>query len=340
MNQIRNKQIKFDSKISFQGGNKKIENLANGTAANDAVNYSQLQAIQSLINNFEWQPSALSYIVDNTIAPPTEVLGDRYILSHDGGAPNAAYDGASAGSIVEFDGTVWVETVPTLGTFISADAEPTKLYYWGGTSWSSKYFESTTASNGLNKVGFDIQLDVLSATFIEGAQDAVGGALTDTATIDFTYNDVSNTISAIVVLDSITEDHLKNLGTGLSGQVLTSDGAGGFTWVDLSTISPTERRKVATAAVTTGDAQLAATDIFGLDDPRNGTFPIVFINGQQVSVADDNTARTTSAVYFGTASGTATAINALTSSENLYVNGTVLGYDLDASDTITVHYTV
>lgn len=40
--------------------------------------------------------------------------------------------------------------------------------------------------------------------FAEAAQDAVGGALTDTATIDFTYNDASNQISAIVVDNSIT----------------------------------------------------------------------------------------------------------------------------------------
>ena len=107
--------------------------------------------------DMEFANSALDYVVDNTAVPASEVLGDRYILSHDGGVPNAAYDGASAGDIVEFDGTNWVATTPTVGTFISADDESNVLYYYGGT-WSTKAFENTTASTGLVKVGTDIRL--------------------------------------------------------------------------------------------------------------------------------------------------------------------------------------
>ena len=117
-----------------------------------------IEANTALVNGLEWQDSALDYIIDNTLAPPTEVSGDRYLLSHDGGAPNAAWDGASAGDIVEFNGTIWVATTPTVGMFISVDDETTLLYYWGGSSWSTKAFESTTASTGLTKVGFDIRL--------------------------------------------------------------------------------------------------------------------------------------------------------------------------------------
>lgn len=116
------------------------------------------EATRAMINGLEWQDSALSYVADNTVAPATEVSGDRYILSDDGGAPHADYDGASAGSIVEFDGSVWVETVPSTGMFISADDEDTILYYWGGSSWMVKSFEATTASTGLTKVGFDVRL--------------------------------------------------------------------------------------------------------------------------------------------------------------------------------------
>lgn len=42
----------------------------------------------------------------------------------------------------------------------------------------------------------------------EQAQDAVGTILTDTATVDFTYNDAANTISAIVPLASLSTGHL------------------------------------------------------------------------------------------------------------------------------------
>jgi hypothetical protein len=113
---------------------------------------------RSLIQNFEWKDSALDYVTDNTLVPASENSGDRYILSHDGGAPNAAWDGASAGDIVEFDGTNWVATTPSTGSFISADDESGVLYYWGGASWETKAFEATTAGVGLTKTGFEIAL--------------------------------------------------------------------------------------------------------------------------------------------------------------------------------------
>lgn len=119
---------------------------------------TKAEANTALINGLEWQDSALDYIVNNTVVPPTEVSGDRYILSHDGGAPHANYDGASAGNIVEFNGSVWVATAPTTGMFISADDESSLLYYWGGSAWLTKAFEATTASTGLTKVGLDIRL--------------------------------------------------------------------------------------------------------------------------------------------------------------------------------------
>lgn len=49
--------------------------------------------------------------------------------------------------------------------------------------------------------------------FTEAAQDAVGAALTDSATIDFTYNDAGNTITAIVIDASITNAKLANMAT-------------------------------------------------------------------------------------------------------------------------------
>lgn len=115
--------------------------------------------VDDLHTGDEWHPdSALDYIVDNTLAPPTEVSGDVYVLSHDGGAPNAAYDGASAGDIVKFDGSVWVATTPTTGTKISVDTETDGVRLWSGSSWDRKFYESTTASTGLTKVGVDIQI--------------------------------------------------------------------------------------------------------------------------------------------------------------------------------------
>jgi hypothetical protein len=56
------------------------------------------------------------------------------------------------------------------------------------------------------------ELDALTAALPESAQDAVGTILTDTATIDFTYNDaVGPTITADVKTDSITNTLLANM---------------------------------------------------------------------------------------------------------------------------------
>ena len=61
--------------------------------------------------------------------------------------------------------------------------------------------------------------------FTEAAQDAVGAALTDTATIDFTYNDGANTITADVINDSITFAKMQNIATGtLIGRSTASTG--------------------------------------------------------------------------------------------------------------------
>jgi hypothetical protein len=66
----------------------------------------------------------------------------------------------------------------------------------------------------------------------EDAQDAVGGILTDTASVDFTYNDAGNTISAVVLPAGVDHNSLQNFvankhidhttvsviaGTGLNG---------------------------------------------------------------------------------------------------------------------------
>lgn len=65
----------------------------------------------------------------------------------------------------------------------------------------------------------------------EDAQDAVGTILTDTTSIDFTYNDGANTISAVVKDDGIVETMLSATNAPTAGYVLSYDAGGGFTWI-------------------------------------------------------------------------------------------------------------
>jgi hypothetical protein len=68
------------------------------------------------------------------------------------------------------------------------------------------------------------QLSTTISDFNEAAQDAVGNILTDTATVDFTYDDAGNQISAIVVASSIGTTQLAADGvTFAKMQNITSD---------------------------------------------------------------------------------------------------------------------
>jgi hypothetical protein len=69
-----------------------------------------------------------------------------------------------------------------------------------------------TVGTGLTMTGTTLSSTITQYTD-EMAQDAIGATLTDTSTIDFTYNDGANTISAIVIDDSITYAKMQNIAT-------------------------------------------------------------------------------------------------------------------------------
>lgn len=51
-------------------------------------------------------------IADNTLAPPTQVLGDRYLLDTSVGGVHSDWGNGVADDIVEFDGTKWIPVRP------------------------------------------------------------------------------------------------------------------------------------------------------------------------------------------------------------------------------------
>jgi hypothetical protein len=92
--------------------------------------------------------------------------------------------------------------------------------------------------------------------FNEAAQDAVGGILTDTTSVDFTYDDAGNTISAVVLPAGVDHNSLANLTTGdphtqyaklggrSGGQTLDGDTASGGNLTLSSTANATKGKVI------------------------------------------------------------------------------------------------
>lgn len=93
----------------------------------------------------------------------------------------------------------------TLSPFSTTDlAEGTNLYYTAARFNSAFSGKSTSdLSEGTNLYFTD-----------ERAEDAVGGILTDSSSVDFTYNDGANTITAAVLPAGVDHNSLANLTTG------------------------------------------------------------------------------------------------------------------------------
>lgn len=118
----------------------------------------------------------------------------------------------------------------------------------GGTTAGSWYSKDSTGT-------------VSALTFSnEQAQDAVGSILTDTATVDFTYDDAGNTISAIVIDASITNAKLTTMAAATFK--MRASGAGTGAPID----GTATQAKTALA--------IANTDVSGLGtlSTQNGTF--------------------------------------------------------------------
>lgn len=138
---------------------------------------TQINNALSLINNFEWQPSALSRI---TTPPGSPTSGDRHLVI-------ATATGAWVGQenkIAQYNGATWDFTTPTTGMYIGIDNESDGLYLYGGASWAKKYFEATTASTGLVKTGFDIAIDSSAAGAGLGFSAGVLSVNVDASTIE------------------------------------------------------------------------------------------------------------------------------------------------------------
>lgn len=167
------------------------------SAAQPEVIYHRGSSIWRPINPAlvdEWQASCLDVITD---PPGSPSEGQRYLLGLDTSASvcTGAWVGHD-GQIAQYIDSQWEFTTPLIGMHCPVDDLPSGLYLFGGTVWSLKEYEATTASGFLSRIGKDIQLKNLVAgkIIIGDATDipqakTPGGCLTMSNEGVFTLND-------------------------------------------------------------------------------------------------------------------------------------------------------
>lgn len=217
-----------------------IVNLKNGTLLVQGVRW--FNDILGLLNR-------TSDTVDTDLVAKSDYSADNTILKADtAGAPlplqvaAASVVGRTATSAI---GSLGQENLRDILAYTTTDIpEGTHLYYTDervddrasaliqsgtGISWSY--------NDGLGQLTPTVTLSPFSTTDLaegsnlyftnERAQDAVGGILTDTAEVNFTYNDVANTITADLIDNSVVAARLKATATDvLFGRSTAGAGAG------------------------------------------------------------------------------------------------------------------
>jgi hypothetical protein len=115
--------------------------------------------IEAELVTLSWRHSVLDKdITDPSLLSP--IVGDRYLigLNPAAGVAVGAWAGKD-GQITEYKAIGWTFDVPQTGWVVAVEDEQDRFYYFGGSTWDAKLFESTTASTGLEKVGLDIRVN-------------------------------------------------------------------------------------------------------------------------------------------------------------------------------------
>ncbi len=223
------------SKLAAVTASRALVSDGSGFVSASSVTSTELGYVSGVTSGIQAQLNALSsgynrrsavkdYIVNNTLVPPTEVSGDRYILAVNGGAPHANWDGASAGDIVEFNGSVWVKTTPSEGWITyDDDSNYDYLYVNDGTAvWEQRVVLTTSLADGKIWVG-----------------DSGGAAVAATMTGDIAISNtgVTSIASGVIVNDDINSSAaivLSKLASGSSAQMIVANGSGVPAYVSIT----------------------------------------------------------------------------------------------------------
>jgi len=175
----------------------------------------------------EWQDSVLDVLLTPPGSPST---GDRYLINGTGTGAWASHDY----EIAEYDGASWDFTVCSTGTFVSVDDETDGIYYFGGTGpWVKKTFEALTASLGVEIVGSDIRLDLLSGGGLKLTGNEVGVEPNDFAGAGLVDDGSDNLAidwsTAFNDAKAVKASDLNSVANGVGASIIGIEDAGGYT---------------------------------------------------------------------------------------------------------------
>jgi len=201
-------------------GVNKVINMAAAAVAGDAVEYAQWLAknqsqdaeISANRTGYSRRTAVIAIAV-STSAPPTEVLGDRYILDNSG-TPNASWDGGLQTNIMEFNGTTWDATVPIEGYIAYVDsANQDALFVDDGTPQWELRDVIPTSHTQLSEIGTNTHAQI--DTHVDGDGSDHADVATNTTAI-------ANILSGATTFTQLNADNLR-----LDGNTMSSTNANG-----------------------------------------------------------------------------------------------------------------
>lgn len=169
----------------------------------------------------------------------------------------SAGTGLTGGGDITASRTISMPNVGTAGTYGSASQVPVLTT------------DAQGRVSGVTNTTISITSSEVS-DFVEAAQDAVGGSLTDSATVDFTYNDGANTISASVIQSGIDHGSISGLGDDDHTQYALLAGRAGGQSLNGGTASAENLTLSSTANATKGKILLGEDSAFDEDSNHLG----------------------------------------------------------------------
>lgn len=187
-----------------------------------AITYAKMQAVSVASALLGRGTSGGTAVREITLAGGLSMSGD--VLSSSVGGIS---DGDKGDITVSSSGAVWTIDANVVSYAKMQDVSAASRIIGRGSASGAGDPEELTVSTGLSLSGTTLSCTITQYTD-ELAQDAVGTILTDSATIDFTYNDGANTITAIVIDDSITYAKLQNASVGFVILAKVGTGVGDY----------------------------------------------------------------------------------------------------------------